>query len=795
MLGIDHPSKLQPPQRTTTPLSTTDRSSARQSWSSDERAHSSAVSISSTTGSGGNGSGGNGSGSSAHSKEPKSLWGRLRRQTSKLHIGGHSHHFNHTSAPSTPRISTPGPSTSSASLPLAAGRQGSPKPHADALAHASSGVMKSGTLASSSASLSLPTPRSSTSEPPSSRGSHTQHSSLVFSSSSLNLPAAPATDAVPGATRRGTSSTNHLAESKPRSSALFSHSRTFPTRPPLADTKTQASVTRTSVDVYRTSAGGYIHNKQHATPSYSMDIPRSRASADAMESDYVSAESIKRSLSGYTGNMDVKGKPRLRRLMTMPRIHKHPNPKDMMGMVTEPPGMGLECIAEDESEEFQADSAHNGQKSPVFAGNLGPPEEAVECNPPRTSLSMRNRPATSSMATRASPLPGQTADATTGNIPGSWWVSSKRFSENSGTTVSSGDTLDASNEHDGKGIEKRPSTRPSTNHGPNVIYHTTQYPTKPPTTRPPRLSFSNVPRPGAMYEEYTNIIPSPTKENPPKLAPMVHGQAAAADKDLAMDPAVYRNTFFNARPANEQTKIKEQILSSAKGNGSGSKALYRAASDDTLNGSSNKPEDNVAENGRHVRFTDVCDIITNGMYYEAEADEQPAEMSAAHQPAAAQMSLVPVASGAAGIAEQQPHVLPPAVKVGPDPAAAAAPATTSYLEPESPVVTSPASADTNNTVTPLTATANTDNHPLQPIPEEAASSDAAEEIKRLNMELEALKRTVRSLQSHNDMLTELAMRDPLEDIPEEAKLHIRTIELENTWLRKELSQLKQRGHV
>ncbi|KAJ2415109.1 hypothetical protein GGF41_005683 [Coemansia sp. RSA 2531] len=61
-------------------------------------------------------------------------------------------------------------------------------------------------------------------------------------------------------------------------------------------------------------------------------------------------------------------------------------------------------------------------------------------------------------------------------------------------------------------------------------------------------------------------------------------------------------------------------------------------------------------------------------------------------------------------------------------------------------------------------------------------------------EIDVLRRTIRSLQARNDLLSALVELDPLHTIPEDTRLHIRTLELENIWLRKELERLQFHGN-
>ncbi|KAJ2716237.1 hypothetical protein H4R19_000764 [Coemansia spiralis] len=71
--------------------------------------------------------------------------------------------------------------------------------------------------------------------------------------------------------------------------------------------------------------------------------------------------------------------------------------------------------------------------------------------------------------------------------------------------------------------------------------------------------------------------------------------------------------------------------------------------------------------------------------------------------------------------------------------------------------------------------------PSEPSPRSPAGDADGQEIDQLRW-------AVRILQSRNEMLSELVTRDPMEAVPEGVRLHIRTIELENAWLRRELAK-------
>ncbi|KAJ2801943.1 hypothetical protein H4R20_003469 [Coemansia guatemalensis] len=248
----------------------------------------------------------------------------------------------------------------------------------------------------------------------------------------------------------------------------------------------------------------------------------------------------------------------------------------------------------------------------------------------------------------------------------------KRFSENSGTTVSSGDTL--------YGDDGRVSVRAA--------------------------------RPRAIYEDGVNRVPSPTRDHPPTLAGVGHGGA------LPLDPAVYRNTFFNARPAADRQRIETLLLRRS------------TASDDTLPLSSSR-----------VRFAEAPQPILEDPAAEQTEPMKPAQPVESH---AAEPLESPVHPNSAP-PPHNPHSTPPS----------------RHLSASLPSLHAPHPARLRR--------------PSEPI-------EAPDELTRL-------RRAVGLLQSRNAMLSELVVRDPLEAVPEGVRIHIRTLELENAWLRKTLARL------
>ncbi|KAJ2482508.1 hypothetical protein IWW56_001024 [Coemansia sp. RSA 2131] len=67
---------------------------------------------------------------------------------------------------------------------------------------------------------------------------------------------------------------------------------------------------------------------------------------------------------------------------------------------------------------------------------------------------------------------------------------------------------------------------------------------------------------------------------------------------------------------------------------------------------------------------------------------------------------------------------------------------------------------------------------------------ASDETLDATADVERLKRSVRLLEARNDMLNELLARDPMDGVPEGVRMHVRTLELENAWMRQQLAQLR-----
>ncbi|KAJ2839557.1 hypothetical protein J3B02_006299, partial [Coemansia erecta] len=315
-------------------------------------------------------------------------------------------------------------------------------------------------------------------------------------------------------------------------------------------------------------------------------------------------------------------------------------------------------------------------------------------------------------STQTSPISGS-------RVAPAFRVDAKRFSENSGSTVSSSDTTVA---EPTESLRLRP--------------------------RSPRLSIGSIGRPMAVYEDANGLLPSPTREHPPKLLPMVHGQVAPA-KDLALDPVVYRNTFFNARPLNDH-----QMIESAIRKHGAYRPLSKSASDETLNThrSSNCPDpalsprpraglrDSTIDVSFSVRFCDNPELILI-----AEPDDAVSEP-------ASQSQRKLSASMPALSSNINPAIITKSTRRPSEPAR---PTWWSSPSPQS----SPAAAD-------------------------------AEFSRRLQLELAALKRTVRSLQLQNDVLSDLARVDPVDNVPESVRTQMRTLELENMWLKNELRRMR-----
>lgn len=350
----------------------------------------------------------------------------------------------------------------------------------------------------------------------------------------------------------------------------------------------------------RSSAEVTAYVAQHR----SMDIPRATTE--------ITAENIRRTLGGYTGKSEEpsrrfrKQPPQQQQQQQQP-VHRAPTSSKHhtydFGPINESkPSQGLECIAEDDEPEI----------------------------PDMTP----NRPA---------PPP-----------PPSRSQSYKRFSENSESTTSSGETAVPSDELGGS-FKPLPNTK-----------------IRSPLPRASLPSHSS-PRPRAIYDtgQMTGVFtPSPTKEHPPHLvAPLTNGDT------MQLDPDVYRNTFFNARPVTAQQHIEEHLLSN--------KQVRKSASEDTLKSST----------PTRIRFS-----------------------------------------------EPLVEVIPPADK---------------RLNTSMPILTSLGSRRRK--------------------PSEST--------------VDLLRCTVKSLQVRNDLLTELVKKDKELDVSESVGLRLRSLELENKWMRKELAKL------
>ncbi|KAJ2447733.1 hypothetical protein GGF42_005367, partial [Coemansia sp. RSA 2424] len=318
----------------------------------------------------------------------------------------------------------------------------------------------------------------------------------------------------------------------------------------------------------------------------------------------------------------------------------------------------------------------------------------------------------------------------------------KRFSENSGeTVVASVETFPAATAAVSVSVPTR-SASVRTPPAPALV-----------PRPPPRLSFSTAQRPTAIYETDGTLLPSPTRENPPKLLPMVHSQVS--NMELLLEPTVYRNTFFNARPLTEQHQIEATLLSRRPSTShrlsTTSKSLYKSASDDTLNnGSSSKRES--SSSSTKVRFSDHSDVIPD------RVSDDNSKSSVVLAPATV---FLPPSSSALLSQQQQ--------------------------QQQKSLSMSLPSLNTASDLSPaasLNRRRNRRRQASEPAPLAAVSAVGPVQ------EIDVLRRTIRSLQARNDLLSEIVELDPTNAIPEATKLHIRTLELENIWLRKELQRLQ-----
>ncbi|KAJ2887133.1 hypothetical protein H4R27_000163 [Coemansia aciculifera] len=461
---------------------------------------------------------------------------------------------------------------------------------------------------------------------------------------------------------------------------------------------------RGSADLFRST--GSTQNKP-PVHSYSMDLPRSTV----LPLSHAHQSAVPETPVAKPDS--TRGMPRLRRLMLLPQSNssgnRRPNSRDYS---MDLPASALERIVED-------DEVPHPASAPAL---VRPRAESGAMPPSRLLQPLHMRV----------PLPP--AMPTSFNSDSMLQVykhlDRKRFSENSGETTTSIDTL-----ADSPSVEHRPTTRALATRSSSV-----RTPVAPPLVpRPlPRLSFSTAQRPTAIYETESTMLPSPTRENPPKLVPMVHSQVSNAD--MLLDPTVYRNTFFNARPITEQNQIEATLLtrrpSTSHRLSTTSKSLYKSASDDTLNnGSSSKRES--SSSSTKVRFSDHSDVIP-----DRTTEEKPLVAVLPPPPALSQKHQKPL------------FMSLPLLNTASD--------------------LSPASSLSRRRL----------RRPSEPMPSAIATSTTPVQ------EIDVLRRTIRSLQARNDLLSELVELDPLHTIPEDTRLHIRTLELENTWLRKELQRLQ-----
>ncbi|KAJ2115301.1 hypothetical protein IW146_002415 [Coemansia sp. RSA 922] len=473
-------------------------------------------------------------------------------------------------------------------------------------------------------------------------------------------------------------------------------------RSPVSAVMSALDGSRGSADLFRST--GSTPNKP-PVHSYSMDLPRSTV----LPLSHAHQSAVPEPPAAKPDS--TRGMPRLRRLMLLPQSNsngnRRPNSRDYS---MDLPSSALERIVEDD-------------EAPASAPALVRPRAESGAMPPSRLLQPLHM--------RVALPPAMLSSNSDSMLQVYKHIDRKRFSENSGETTTSIDTLaDSPSEH-------RPTVRVPATRSSSV-----RTPVAPPLApRPlPRLSFSTAQRPTAIYETDSTMLPSPTRENPPKLVPMVHSQVSNAD--MLLDPTVYRNTFFNARPITEQTQIEATLLSRRPSTSNRlsttSKSLYKSASDDTLNnGSSSKRES--SSSSTKVRFSEISDVIP-----DRTTDDKPSVAVLPPPPVLSQKNQKPL------------FMSLPSLNTACD--------------------LSPASSLNRSRL----------RRPSEPIP--AATSTAPVQ------EIDVLRRTIRSLQARNDLLSALVELDPLHTIPEDTRLHIRTLELENIWLRKELERLQYHGN-
>ncbi|KAJ2853020.1 hypothetical protein GGI22_005037, partial [Coemansia erecta] len=441
MLGIGH---MERKERSTTPSSMVERSTYRQSWSSDEP-----------------------SSSSSSGKGTKSLWNKLRRRTSRIHIsqseqpGRSSVSYQQGSYPYTDmNRSHSGPQTT--------------KPVVSGTSVSVQRPMQSSHLGGARSSmLWAATDNAKQSE------ASARHQSLVpglerlktlsVLGSETNVSVLKSEENAQVREPAGLGSVT-LPSNKPRSNSYIGA---------VDALKKAPAMSRVSTDVYR-SSGQPGDKRQAPAHSYSMDIPRSSSiqpsqqrplpPVDHKNADNISAESIQRMLGEYTGkSADVKGKPRLRRLMMFPGGNKQQASASSQDRIIELSlgGSGLERIAEDEEQQQQQHSiqkrtgANNYKTKLVF----DEPESVLPSVDRDSNRAPYQSRGNEDAAQRRSQIALTRSLAAEGTAL-DYKSDAKRFSENSGSTVSSGETLETHSDHDGAAVtkssmERFPNNRPA----------------------------------------------------------------------------------------------------------------------------------------------------------------------------------------------------------------------------------------------------------------------------------------------------------------------------------------------
>ncbi|KAJ1945412.1 hypothetical protein GGF37_001712 [Kickxella alabastrina] len=79
--------------------------------------------------------------------------------------------------------------------------------------------------------------------------------------------------------------------------------------------------------------------------------------------------------------------------------------------------------------------------------------------------------------------------------------------------------------------------------------------------------------------------------------------------------------------------------------------------------------------------------------------------------------------------------------------------------------------------------------PVEPIKGSPAEANM-EYLRGLQADIDALRSRTRRLEAENDILVQLTTVDPMDSMPEGVKMRLRTLELENVWLRGELRRRK-----